>query len=697
MVKVAAALAALAALAAPQAASAQLPSLATREVPLGQTRSLAAAGAVPRFNLVGLHWRGGGSVAFRTRAVDGSWSGWRAAAPEDEDAPDPWTSERSAPGWRVGNPYWTGASDAIEYRIRGRVSRLRAHFVWSPVGSEPQRTLSLAAAPAIVPRAGWGANELIKRAPPSYAPQVQHAIVHHTAGSNSYTRAESAAIVRGIQTYHVRGNGWNDIGYNFLVDRFGQVFEGRFGGIERAVVGAHAEGFNTGSAGVAVMGNYNATQISAAARAALVQTLAWRLDLAHVDPLRTLSVVSGGNGRFQRGIPVLLRGIVGHRDTGFTTCPGNVLYSQLGALAAEVAVSGAPKLFSPAAQGIVGSQVRVTARLSVALPWTVTINDAQRRPVATGSGSGSVVDWTWDATRAPAGAYTYVIAAGPTVRPAMGTVGAAAVAVRLTQARAAPRIVSPNGDGRDDSAAISYRLNAPALVTATLVDRNGRSLATLFSEPRGAGAHGFVFTGERIPDGAYRIVLTATDPAGKKVTSTVNVLVSRTLSALALGRGVFSPNGDGRHDTVQVRFTLAAPAHVRLWVLRAGRPVASVFEGGLAAGAHVLSWDGGIQTARLPDGRYEVELTVSDPSANVAPRLAFVSDTAPPSLRIVRLRPLRLRVSEPAEIRIVADGRARVEKARTGVLAVPGVLRARRLQAFATDAAGNRGAMLRYP
>ena len=86
---------------------------------------------------------------------------------------------------------------------------------------------------------------------PRYAKRVAFAVVHHTAGSNAYTRSQSAAIVRGIELYHVRGNGWNDIGYNFLVDKYGQVFEGRAGGIDRNVIGAHAEGFNTGSIGVA--------------------------------------------------------------------------------------------------------------------------------------------------------------------------------------------------------------------------------------------------------------------------------------------------------------------------------------------------------------------------------------------------------------------------------------------------------------
>src|SRR5207253_6993904 len=117
---------------------------------------------------------------------------------------------------------------------------------------------------------------------------VHFAIVHHTAGTNSYTEAQSAAIVRGIELYHVKGNGWNDIGYNFLVDKYGQVFEGRYGGMERPVVGAHAMGFNTGSVGVAVIGNYGDSGISVAARASLVRLLAWRLDVAHVDPASRL-------------------------------------------------------------------------------------------------------------------------------------------------------------------------------------------------------------------------------------------------------------------------------------------------------------------------------------------------------------------------------------------------------------------------
>ena len=155
-----------------------------------------------------------------------------------------------------------------------------------------------------MPRSGWGADESIRRsASRSYAPAIRFAIVHHTAGPNGYSPAQAAAIMRGIELYHVKSNGWNDIGYNFLVDRYGTVYEGRYGGIDRNVVGAHARGFNTGSVGVAVIGTFERGAIPAAAETSLEKLLAWRLDLAHVDPLSTLTVVSGGSERYPAGDP----------------------------------------------------------------------------------------------------------------------------------------------------------------------------------------------------------------------------------------------------------------------------------------------------------------------------------------------------------------------------------------------------------
>jgi hypothetical protein len=202
---------------------------------------------------------------------------------------------------------------------------------------------------------------------------LRFAVVHHTAGSNTYGPEESAAIVKGIQLYHVKANGWNDIGYNFLVDRYGQVFEGRGGGLDRNVIGAHAEGFNTGSVGVALIGMYGSRAPSAEAERSIAALLSWRLDGGHLDPASSSIVTSGGSSRFKPGAGVYLRAVSGHRDTGFTSCPGNKLYERLGALMEVAATTGLPKLYEPAVRGSLGTVVRFSARLSQPLEWRVTV------------------------------------------------------------------------------------------------------------------------------------------------------------------------------------------------------------------------------------------------------------------------------------------------------------------------------------
>jgi N-acetylmuramoyl-L-alanine amidase len=692
-------LAVITALAAPALARAEPASIVSRELPLSAPRSLAATVTAPRFTLVGLQWQGRGAVRFRTRSLSGHWSAWRSAAPEAEDRPDRLSREAhlGRAGWQLGNPYWTGPSDRIEYRFRGAVTRLRAHFVWSSPAPAPARTTTVAGAPAVVPRLSWGADESIKRAPPSYAISTQFAVVHHTAGSNTYTRAESAAIVKAIQLYHVRGNGWNDIGYNFLVDKYGQVFEGRFGGMDRNVVGAHAQGFNTGSVGVAVLGNYNGLTLPAPAQTALARLLAWRLDLAHIDPLSTLNWISAGNPRFPRGIPVFLRAISGHRDTGFTDCPGDRLYAALGDLSGSVSITGLPKLYAPVVRGALGGPVRLSARLSAALPWTASVTDALGATVASGSGFGAAVNWTWDATAATPGTYSWTISASG-ARAAAGVVGRKVAALTLTRVAADPPAVTPNGDGRDDSTKVSYTLGAPATVTATLADASGATLATLFSEAKPAGVHSFVFAAENLVDGVYQVILTAVGASGRSVSARTTVLVNRTLSGFKAAPTVFSPNGDGRRDTLALSFTLAGPAQVKLRILRNGAWVATAFAGPLAPGEQALSWDGKKRIGTLLDGRYEAELTAADVNGPVSQRIAFTADSTPPLLQLVSRQPLRLRLSEPAEVVLILDGRREVvRRTRAGVftvgLAVPPI----RARAVAWDAAGNTSRPLRFP
>jgi hypothetical protein len=685
----------LLALAMPGVARAAEATIVARDLPVGKSRSLASRPSPSRFNVVGLHWQGAGSVRFRTRSVSGRWSSWQPAAPEAEDRPDVGAEEHGRPGWRLGNPYFAGTSDRIEYRLRGQVRRLRAWFVWSPPAPAPPRTLAVAGSPAIVPRLSWGANESIRRGVVSYAPALRFALVHHTAGSNSYTRAESAAIVRGIELYHVRGNGWNDIGYNFLVDRYGQIFEGRYGGITRNVIGAHAGGFNTGSVGVSLLGNYDGVAPPAAARDALAALIAWRLDVAHVDPLSTVTAISGGNERFQSGVPVLLRAISGHRDTGFTTCPGDVEYRRIPELAHAVAALGLPKLYAPAVQGMLGEPVRFSARLSEALPWTVTITDAAGALLAHGSGTGKAIGWTWDSGSVPPGrGYVYTIAAGSSVRPARGTLGKFVPVPLLTRPLAEPPIVSPNGDGRGDVTVISYALGTSATVTATLVAPGGVVLATLFSETQPPGENRFTFVPEFLLDGTYRVVLSAVTPAGRKASVTASVLVSRTLTSFALSPAVFSPNGDGRRDVVRFQVEVAAPAAAQLRILRGAAPVAVPFAATLPAGVTAVPWDGRGATGVVRDAAYTAELQLS---AGVTVRAPLRVDTRAPTLRFLSRRPVRLWVGEAARVVVVADGRRIVVNARRGRVPLSLSRQPRRLRAVAYDEAGNASGAATLP
>ena len=163
---------------------------------------------------------------------------------------------------------------------------------------------------------------------------MQAAFVHHTASVNEYGPQDSAGIVLGIAKYHRDTNGWNDIGYNFLVDRYGQVFEGRAGGVDQAVVGAHAQGYNSQSTSVAQIGTYSAGGITPQAMSATAQLLGWKLSL-HGVPTEGVVVLRSGGGslnRYPSGTPVSVNRICGHRDGDETSCPGDALYGQLAEL-----------------------------------------------------------------------------------------------------------------------------------------------------------------------------------------------------------------------------------------------------------------------------------------------------------------------------------------------------------------------------
>ena len=311
------------------------------------------------FNLIGVTLAAPppGPVLVRTATADGAWSPWheldidaeRALAPVP-GAPVPQEPEEGAPGLH-SDPLWVGDATRYELELPAASAPAAAvHLVYettrrvavaetAPAGADP-------AAPGIRARSSWGARA--PAATPSVASVgLRTAVLHHTAGTNAYSSADVPSLLRGVQAYHMDANGWSDIGYNFAIDRFGRIWEARAGGVTRAVIGAHARGFNTGSTGVVVLGNFETASPSAAAVNAVAALIAWKFARHDVDPRGAVTIRAGeGSPRYAPGSLVTLNRIVGHRDVGLTVCPGRNLYPALGVIRASAA-SRWPRLALP--------------------------------------------------------------------------------------------------------------------------------------------------------------------------------------------------------------------------------------------------------------------------------------------------------------------------------------------------------------
>jgi N-acetylmuramoyl-L-alanine amidase-like protein len=305
-------------------------------------------------DVVGVKWNGdpGARFTISTRDRQGRWS-----TPEPVDTvdtgPDPGTREAARlPIRHATEPVWVRGATAVRVQLAGgRASDVELHTVTSPDQTFPRSTADAAVArPGIISRAQWGADEQLRLrncSGPSYSDRLRFAVVHHTVDSNTYSARDSYAIVRGIYTYSVVTLGYCDMMYNFLVDKYGQIFEGRYGGVDKPVLGAHAIGFNTESVGVAMIGNYVSVAPPPVAIDALERLIAWRFAVARINPNAPVVYRTAGNDKFAAGTTVTIPTIVGHRDTWYTQCPGDALYALLPAIRANVAarVGNAPPTF----------------------------------------------------------------------------------------------------------------------------------------------------------------------------------------------------------------------------------------------------------------------------------------------------------------------------------------------------------------
>ena len=291
--------------------------------------SPARSAAFP-FNAIALKWQAdvpaGAELRFEVRWSSGvRWSRWQLA---DQIGDWPGAEPPQASNLLMASGVF------VQYRARlvandaGALPKLhQATLLYidstrgpSSTGVMAQEGDVTAARPSIISRSGWGANESYRFDaqgreiwPPEYA-AYRVAVVHHTVTQNN--PPDPAADVRAIYYYHAVELGWGDIGYNFLLDQYGRIYEGRYGGDN--VRGGHAGVYNAGSVGVAALGDFSSVAPATAQRDGLVSLLAWECSTHSIDPLAS-----------QYFVDRVLPNIMGHRDCMATACPGDVLYSQL--------------------------------------------------------------------------------------------------------------------------------------------------------------------------------------------------------------------------------------------------------------------------------------------------------------------------------------------------------------------------------
>jgi flagellar hook assembly protein FlgD len=520
--------------------------------------------------------------------------------------------------------------------------------------------LAMTDKPQIVTREEWGADESLRTGTPDYADPIV-AFVHHTDSGNDYSRAEAASVVRGAYYYHTKALHWSDVGYNFLVDKYGIVYEGRYGGVTKGVIGAQVLGFNTRSVGVSVVGTYSNVTPTSASIKALESLLAWKFDVHHVDPQGSGTLTCGYGEKFSTGESVKFPAIAGHRDANYTDCPGGRLYALLPQIRKTVAAMGQPKIFevelgdpfiSPDGDGV-GDTIAVTCRLSQDADWKMRVTDAQGSLVRSVSGSGKTVEASWsghdnDGARVPDGTYTLTVdATSPDgeARPATAAVYVDTTPPRLQSAAVSPTPFSPNGDGQDDVAGVTFKPGEAGTARVTVLGENDRVVRTLMGW-RSVGAasrtvswDGRVNSGGKLvdaPEGEAVIVVEMRDLAGNSDSVRRAVIVDRTLGFPVVTPVVFSPNGDGTKDSATLAFKLTRRADVTLEVLKGSDVVRTLSAGAMVAGAHEVVWDGTVSGGgAAASGLYRLQVVADGPAGVTSVSSPVTLDRSAPKFTVL--------------------------------------------------------------
>lgn len=380
--------------------------------------------------VAGLSWEGQppGAIQIRSSEDGVRWSDWVGLEVVPDTRPDPGTAEaaRQRP---ASSPIYVGRARFLQYRVvaadpaqlraevvdtSGRSLSLaeRAKMLWRRATFQAPGADAQPDRPAgIVTREQWGGDDCVGEQtvqPLQYVKRVRVMFVHHTVTTNDYSAAEAKNIVQGICQYHVHTLGWWDIAYNFLIDKYGIVYEGRGGGMDKGVQGAHTGGFNSYSTGVALLGTHTTVTPSQAAQDALVALAAWKLDLHHVDPTGKSILSSLGSSSWPEGTQVEFRNVEGHRAASATSCPGDACFVLIDGFRQKIDAFGGAKIYGgwPDPDPIGGSpeegywQATFRMRFTVPTDWTLRVLDQAGAVVFQASGSGSEAAVPWDGTNA---------------------------------------------------------------------------------------------------------------------------------------------------------------------------------------------------------------------------------------------------------------------------------------------------------
>lgn len=325
---------------------------------------LPAADAV----LVGATWDGHARVELRTRPQGEDWGRWMAFAAAHDHAPnegpedahddhqhddhqhdeavdhrhDAHAHTQPSDGGEYHDPLWIGPSERFQVRAQAeQPPEVELETIAMPsveIGAyEPPvpgagAAFASGAPPEIIPRSAWDPDgECRPREDADPGEGVDMAHVHHTVMFPNYSPEEADDVVRALCLFHVEAREFKDLGYHFLIDKYGRIYEGRAGSLDRSIEGGHAAGFNSVSVGVSLMGDFDSDPVPDEALEALERFLAWLFLVHDVDPSGTIAVESTGGTtegltRFDEGESVELSTIVGHGDTGSNTlCPGRYL------------------------------------------------------------------------------------------------------------------------------------------------------------------------------------------------------------------------------------------------------------------------------------------------------------------------------------------------------------------------------------